>query len=96
MKFYNLDNKGLRKEIKKFRKTNYGKIVFCLSYAVSFLSFLISIFFIVFVNGCTYKYFCYRFLPITLIFLFVTFVSFILGSIYYYRELKKYVESKEK
>ncbi len=34
MTVYDLNNKELKKEFRKFGKTTFGKVVFCLAYAI--------------------------------------------------------------
>ena len=88
---YSLNGKELKKEIKKFNKTYYGKIIFTLAYAVPLLCLLLLIlsFTVQVCLKCTLLFGTFNFMLVMF-----TFVSFIIGSIYYYSEIRKFVNQK--
>lgn len=91
MTVYDLNNKELRKEFRKFGATTFGKVVFCLAYSIPFLSLIVSVeIFILSKLYCNYAW-CYK--PTFVIALVVTFVSFILGSRYFYKEFRKFFDA---
>lgn len=97
MNIYQLSQKELKKEMKKFYKTAYGKIVFCLAYSVPIISFLLMIALMIPLFFCScgiWGLWCYG--PIFMALLFMTLISFILGSIYYYHKLETFIQSKSK
>jgi amino acid permease len=81
---YKLNNKQLRKKMKEFGKTNYGKSIFLICYLPFMISFIITL--ILFLNLNNYS--CTKYFIITMIF---TVISFSLGNYGYYRELRKFV-----
>lgn len=90
---YKMTQKDLKKEMKEFNKTAYGKIVLTLSYAIPCISILFSILSFV----MSYCYWWYAFLfgiafPVGMI---ITIVTFVIGTVYYYKELKEYIHSKK-
>lgn len=91
MSVYELDIKGMRKTFQKFNKTLYGKTVFLLAYIVPLFTFLVAIATIIvgFIQDC----------PIIkgrAATLFVVFaVTFILGNVYFYSEIRKYCEYED-
>lgn len=94
MTAYDLNNKELKKEFRKFGKTTYGKVVFCLAYSIPLVSLIVAIEMYVFSKiYCTYAWCCK---PTFIIALVICFVSFILGSRYFYKEFCKFFESTHK
>jgi uncharacterized membrane protein (DUF485 family) len=95
---YKLNNKQIKEEIKEFLKITYGKIVCLLSYCVPtivlifFLSFEISMMLRYQKNLLSIMYFCAP----TMILAFILFlISFVLGSMYFYSKLEKFIDSKK-
>ncbi|MBQ7241101.1 MAG: hypothetical protein IJS56_06665 [Bacilli bacterium] len=81
---YDVDKKGLFKLLVNFQKCEYGKIQFILSYSVFLILFVLLVSSVIF-------YFQYKlFSLIIMVFLFAlgTLISFILGSIHFYQELR--------
>lgn len=94
MTVYDLNNKELKKEFRKFGATTFGKVVFCLAYAIPFLSLIVSVeMFVLSKIHCNYDW-CYK--PAFVIALVVTFVSFIHGSRYFYKEFRKFFDATHK
>ncbi len=94
MNIYELDNKGLRKVIREFGKTAYGKVVFILSYMIFFIALIAAAEFCVIprfseVDAQLYKLF-------VIVSIVLSFISFVLGSRFYYRELRKFIETQKK
>lgn len=97
MNIYKLNNKELKKEMKKFSRTTFGKIIFCLSYAVPLLLLILTIvLYIVILTTIRCYYHTFVLVPLFATFAILTLISFILGSIYYYKELRIYIETKNK
>ncbi len=93
MTVYDLKNKDLKKEFRKFGHTTFGKVVFCLAYIIPFISMIVSIelFAICKVYNC---FWCYR--PALILSLVAMFVSFVLGSRYFYKEFRKFFDATHK
>lgn len=91
MKLYKMSNNELSKEIKEFGKTVYGKITFILSYTI-------FIFLTLFLLGILISSVCFKMnlcsLFVSQLFVFADLLSFILGSIHFYNELRKYLNVK--
>ncbi len=94
MTVYELSNKELKKEFRKFGKTTYGKVVFCLSYAIPLISLIVSAETFAFMKLYSDFAWCYR--PAFIIALVMTFISFILGSRYFYKEFRLFFETTHK
>lgn len=90
MTVYDLNNKELRKEFRKFGKTTFGKVVFCLAYAIPLLSLIVAIEMFVLSKLCICCAVCLWYKPICVIALIFTFVTFILGSRYFYKEFREF------
>lgn len=94
MKIYKLNNKQIGKEIRNFNKTTYGQIMMLLSYSV-FLVSLILLIMSLYIIKCT----CGTMVgfPVTMFvaILLITVISFVVGSINYYKELRMFVENKK-
>lgn len=94
MTVYDLNNKELKKEFRKFGKTTFGKVVFCLAYSIPLVSLIVAIEMYVFSKiYCTYAWCCK---PTFIIALVICFVSFILGSRYFYNEYRKFFDATHK
>ena len=93
MTVYDLNNKELKKEFRKFGHTTFGKVVFCLAYIMPFISMIVSIelFAIMKIYNC---YWCYK-IPFVIA-LICMFVSFVLGSRYFYKEIRKFFDATHK
>lgn len=94
MNIYEMNNKNIKKSIGKFNKTTYGKTVFLLAYSIPLIFFLMLLFLFISLYLCTCVGF---FVKSAIMFLFPIFVnlvllSFVLGSIYYYHELKAFIK----
>ena len=94
MNIYELDNKGLRKVIREFGKTTYGKVVFILSYMIPFIMLIAAAEFLIIPRFSEVDAQVYKMLVI--VSLVLSFISFVLGSRFYYRELRKYIETQNK
>lgn len=93
MTVYDLSNKELKQEFRKFGHTTFGKVVFCLSYIIPFISMIVSIELFVIAN----LYNCFGYCkPVLVIALVSMFVSFVLGSRYFYKEFRKYFDATHK
>ncbi len=94
MKLYKLNNKELNKEKRQFNKTSYGKTINILTHILPILFFIICI------SNAITSIIC----PCIAIIQFISFsinlllslITFIIGSIIYYKELKEYVVNKNK
>lgn len=97
MTIYDLSMNDMRKEIKNFYKTNYGKTVFLLAYALPIVLILITVALLLATFTMCYcslnllSAFIGYVLPISC---FLILITFVLGSRYYYRELRIYVNKK--
>ena len=93
MTVYDLSNKELKQEFRNFGHTTFGKVVFCLSYIIPFISMIVSIELFVISN----LYNCFGYCkPVLVIALVSMFVSFVLGSRYFYKEFRKYFDATHK
>ncbi len=93
MDFYNYKVKDIRKEIEEFGKGAYGKTVFVIAYSTPLILTIITVLIELFGTPnniiCDYAdYLSFWILSIL--------ISFIIGSGYYYTELRKFMESKAK
>jgi len=86
---YDLDIKGMRKMMSGFHKTLYGRTIFFFAYFISFALFTASAVMIL-VAGVTATR---ELADIAIATFCASVVSFILGNIYFYSELRKFVES---
>lgn len=95
MNLYQMSAKEFRREMKAFYKTYYGKVVFCLAYAMFFISLIF--FLMICINTLTHSSWSYwryvMMIPVSALF---TILCFIIGSIYYYIELKAFICSKKR
>lgn len=93
MDFYNYKVKDIRKEIADFNKGAYGKTVFIIAYAIPLILAIATVLIELFgtpnnIICCYANYLSFWILSIL--------ISFIIGSAYYYVELRKYMEHKVK
>lgn len=91
MNIYQCSQKKMKKFIKAFRKTEYGRTVFCLAYSVPIIGLmllLITMFSLIIWKWCWYFFFLSILIPFLL---FLVLISFVIGSAYYYRELREYI-----
>ena len=72
-------DKEMAKVLRKFLKSQYGKTVFVLAYAIPFFLFLITLRFI------------FKGYPFISGFALLTLVSFIVGSAYFYKEIRIFI-----
>lgn len=86
---YQLTEKEMKKELRYFFHTCYGKTVFLLAYSIPFFFFLLAFVFLFFLELSSTEV-----LIFILSFLFLCFLSFILGSIYFYKEFRIYLKNK--
>ncbi len=94
MTVYDLKNKELKKEFRKFWRTTFGKVVFCLAYSIPLIALIASAEMFAFLQMFpNYKWF---YGPALIVALSVTFVSFILGSRYFYKEFRIYFDTAHK
>lgn len=94
MTVYDLKNKELRQEFRKFGHTTFGKVVFCLAYIIPFISMIVSIEMYALAKLYSEYAWCYNVLFV--IALICTFVSFVLGSRYFYKEFRKFFDATHK
>lgn len=83
---YNLDSKGIKKELYEFHKSEYGKTIFVICYSLFFLLFSATI---VCLIG---KFLCFEY------FIFLSLsclISFLIGSYNFYKELRIFVNRKK-
>ena len=97
MNIYNLNYKKLRKQMTLFMKTAYGKIVFILAYTIPIVFTLL---FLLVTGDLRYYYFdtlmMYSLVSLMYILLAIVLISFILGTMYFYKELKGFISSNTK
>lgn len=93
MTVYDLNNKELKKEFRKFGHTTFGKVVFCLAYMIPFISMIVSIELFV-LSKVTCCFWCYK--SALVVALICMFVSFVLGSRYFYKEFRKFFDATHK
>ncbi len=93
MNIYKMNNKEIRKHIREFGKSTYGKIVFLLSYMISFITFIASVE-LYFLSKSALSY-DWAGLLVIAVFIF-SLISFIKGSRYYYKEFKGFIENQDK
>lgn len=93
MNIYECTNEDIRTYLKEFSKTTYGKIVFILSYTIFFVSVLLFFQYLLLMVRCSDMIMFYFVFPILVLFILTTFV---LGSRYYYKELRLFIERKKK
>lgn len=80
---YKLNNKKLRKKMKEFGKTTYGKSIFIICFTPFIISFLITITLSIFYLSNNYL-----FNQDFVILVLFTIISFSLGNYGYYKELR--------
>ena len=85
MSVYDLDMKGLRKTFNEFHKTLYGKTVFLLAYVIPAMLFIASMAAIIIRRNS---------IAAVTMALFV--LSFVIGNIYFYTEIRKFADSKDR
>ena len=93
---YDLDVKGMRKMIRKFSRTAYGRTVFTLAYAAFFFFLILTVLFLfgmLFGSCLGVNYYTLNTLMWILCCCFAAFLSFLIGSAYYYKELRIYVKN---
>lgn len=92
MSIYEMGNKEIRTYIRKFGKTAYGKVVFCLAYAIPLILTIACIEYVLLSRASI----CFEFIysSVIIVLLLAIFISFILGSRYYYKELKGFIEKQ--
>ena len=100
---YDLDVKGMRKMIRKFSRTAYGisrtaygRTVFTLAYAAFFFFLILTVLFLfgmLFGSCLGVNYYTLNTLMWILGCCFAAFLSFLIGSAYYYKELRIYVKN---
>ena len=94
MNLYQMSAKEFRREMKAFYKTYYGKVVFCLAYAMFFISLIF--FLMICINTLTHSSWTYwRYVMMVPMSALITILFFIIGSIYYYKELKEFICSRK-
>lgn len=90
MDIYKFSKEELWTALKKFANTEYGKIQFVLSYCIPFTLFFIMIILLVMLLLVSGIY--NNFISILVVIdAFVTLVSFVVGSMHYYKELRFFV-----
>ena len=94
MNIYQLNNQELKKEMKKFHKTVYGKTTLLLSFCVPVITLIILIA-ILCSSFCAPCVLWFLFLPMMLLFLLLL-ISFINGSILEYNKQDKLMEQNSK
>ncbi len=96
MDIYSLSNKEIRKCMREFNKTVYGKTIFVISYSTFLISLIVLIVFAI-ASSCSYNHYLLIILqfPYLMVGMFLTLISFVIGSAYYYHELKEYIKTKK-
>lgn len=85
MSVYDLDMKGLRKTFYEFHKTLYGKTVFFFAYiipAMIFIAALVAMFMVDY--------------TISAILIGIFVLAFIIGNIYFYSEIRRFSDAKDR
>ncbi len=90
MGLYNMSSYEMKEQSKKFLKTSYGKLSFCLAYSIPIVCLIFLINVIICGFHCI-SYFWYYGLFFLGMIIF-TIITLVLGSIYYYTKLEKFVE----
>jgi hypothetical protein len=91
MSVYELDIKGLRKTFMKFHKTLYGRTIFFLAYIIPALLFIAGIAALIagIIKGC-------QGLLLTSASILIAFVvTFVIGNIYFYSEIRKFCKYED-
>ena len=86
---YDMKAKDIRKLLKNFYKTRYGKSMFVICYAVPFITFMVTIgMFIgaIIKDNCNYVLVAIAFMCMNI---------FCIGSYFYYKELRVFAEYKK-
>lgn len=87
---YSLDIKGMKKAFYNFHKTLYGRTAFFLAYFIPIMSFLALIGFTItlFIKPGDVTFIAFYSALATFI------LSFIIGTAYYYREVREFLKEK--
>ena len=91
MDFYNYKVKDIRKEIVDFNKGTYGKTIFVIAYSIPLILAIVAV--LVELLGTPGNIICCYADYLSFWILSILF-SFIIGSAYYYVELRKFMEHK--
>ena len=94
MNIYQLNNQEIKREMKAFHKTVYGKTTLLLSSCVPVIT-LIILLVILSSSVCAPCVLWFLFLPMMLLFLLLL-ISFVMGSIHYYNKLETYIQLQGK
>ena len=88
---YKMDGKEIRKLLKEFYATRYGKSIFVVCYAVPFITFVVTIgmFLALLLKGAGANY-------VLVAIAFLCMNIFCIGSYFYYRELREFAENRKK
>ena len=86
---YDLDIKGMREMMSSFHKTLYGRTIFFFAYFIPFALFIASAVMILIAGATAAR----ELADIAIATFCASVVAFILGNIYFYSELRKFVES---
>ena len=91
MDFYNYSCKDIKKEISEFSKGSFGKTIFLLAFSPALILLMVAITIEIFgiPNGVICEY-----APSLPFWILAVMISFIFGNMYYYSELRKYMEHK--
>ena len=84
---YKLDRKQMRDYMKKFHDTEYGKIMFIICYSSFFVLFLLLILNFIF------KIFS---IENHILLIILCLFSFLIGSYFFYRELRLFINNEKK
>ena len=91
MDFYNYKCKDIKKEISNFNKGSYGKTVFTLAFSPAVIILIITV--VIELFGCPNGVIC-EYAGSLPFWILAVMLSFIAGNMYYYSELRKYMEHK--
>ena len=91
MSVYELDIKGLRKTFMKFHKTLYGRTIFFLAYIIPALLFIAGV--TTLIVGLVQN--CQCLMIGSAIILVAFMVTFVLGNIYFYSEIRKFCKYED-
>ena len=97
MNIYKLNYKKLRRQMTLFMKTIYGKIVFILAYSIPII---FTVLFLMVTSDLKIYYqdpkMIYFLVGVIYLLLVAILLTFIIGTVYFYKELKGFILSHEK
>ncbi len=91
MKIYRMNKREIIGAIESFNGTYYGKVTFVLSFSIPFFSIILFLETMLLQMGGSYLFVLEL---IVFLEIMLAFISFVLGCIHYYKELKDYIDRK--